>query len=113
MVPPPFSLLSRFIFILYWIAQKIEVSCRRKILAAPDEQPDKQPLKPWLPIVRWQIVSEMTHLNLRKMLVERHNSDRLDVTSFLRVLRKYEESHAESVEINDKTQVSVQVDLGG
>ena len=48
--------------------------------------------------LRRQIVSKMTYLDMRRLLEERHHLTQDDVEGFSRLLRKYEQSHAEFVE---------------
>ena len=87
MVPPPFSMLTRLGFVVYWVAQRVSSVC------------DCSKGKRLFPISRHQIASKMTNLNMKKLLVDRHGKKDEEVERFLRLLQKYEHSHAEYVKI--------------
>ena len=95
-LPPPFSLLSRIPLVLAhlvqrtcfdrmqqsWIGYLFKKCFKREIARA----------------LRRQIVSKMSYLDMRRMLGDRHHLTQDDVDGFSRLLRKYEQSHAEFVE---------------
>ena len=83
LTPPPFAIIPRLLFVLYWLIQQSPVASlyRRRF--------DRE-----FPVLRRQIVSKMVCLDVGRLLVGRHNLGDEVAQRFLRLLRKYEKTHA-------------------